>query len=62
MKTSPVTAALAVVELARHGRFTEIQQQFAPQMRPMVPAEVAASALARAVRHCRPRGCPWGTK
>lgn len=38
MTTSPVTAALAVVELARQGRFTEIQEQFAQQLRPMVPA------------------------
>jgi uncharacterized protein len=44
MKTPPVTAALAVVELARQGRFTEIQQQFAPQLRPMVPAEALRAA------------------
>ena len=44
MKTPPVTAALAVVELARQGRFTEIQQQFAPQLRPMVPAEALQAA------------------
>jgi uncharacterized protein len=44
MKTSPDTAALAVVELARQGRFTEIQQQFAPQLRPMVPAQALRAA------------------
>jgi uncharacterized protein len=44
MKTSPVTAALAVVELARQGRFTEIHQQFAPQLRPMVPAQALRAA------------------
>jgi uncharacterized protein len=44
MKTSPVTAALAVIELARQGRFTEIQEQFAPQLRPMVPAEALQAA------------------
>lgn len=47
MKTSPVTAALAVVELARQGRFTEIQKQFAPQLRPMVPAEALQVARDR---------------
>jgi len=44
MKTPPVTAALAVVELARQGRFTQIQEQFAPQLRPMVPAEALYAA------------------
>jgi hypothetical protein len=39
MKTSPVTAALAIIALARQGRYTEIQEQFAPPLRPMVPAE-----------------------
>jgi uncharacterized protein len=44
METSPVAAALAVIELARQGRFTEIREQFAPQLRPMVPAEALQAA------------------
>ena len=44
MKTPPVTAAPAVVELARQGRFTQIQEQFAPQLRPMVPAQALQAA------------------
>jgi uncharacterized protein len=44
METSPVAAALAVIELAQEGRFTEIQQQFAPQLQPMVPAEALRAA------------------
>jgi uncharacterized protein len=44
MKTSPVTAALAVVGLARQGRFTEIRQQFAPRLRTMVPAQALRAA------------------
>lgn len=44
MKTSPATVALAVIELARQGRFTEIREQFAPQLRPMVPAEALQAA------------------
>ncbi|HTQ91096.1 MAG TPA: hypothetical protein VMK84_16560 [Streptosporangiaceae bacterium] len=44
MKTPPVTAALAVVELAQQGRFTQIQEQFAPQLQPMVPAQALQAA------------------
>jgi dienelactone hydrolase len=39
MNAIPVTAGLAVLDLARQGRFDEIRQMFAPQLQPMVTAE-----------------------
>lgn len=44
METSPAAAALAVVEMARQGRFAEIRDRFAPQLRPMVPPEALQAA------------------
>jgi uncharacterized protein len=38
MKTAPA-AAVAVIGMAREGRFTEIHERCAPQLRPMVPPE-----------------------
>lgn len=43
MKTAPA-AALAVIGMAREGWFTEIQERFAPQLRPMVPPEALQAA------------------
>ena len=40
----PEAAALAVIELARHGRFDEIAALFAPQLRPMVSPEALRAA------------------
>jgi uncharacterized protein len=39
MTTSQADAGLAVIEMARQGRFAEIRERFAPQLRPMVPTE-----------------------
>ena len=44
MKTTPAAAGLAVIELARQGRFAEIRDSFAPQLRPMVPAGALQAA------------------
>jgi dienelactone hydrolase len=38
--TDPATVATAVVEMARHGRFADIEQLFAPPLRAVVSAEV----------------------
>jgi dienelactone hydrolase len=35
---TPAETALAVLEMAEHGQFTEIRERFAPQLRPLVPA------------------------
>jgi uncharacterized protein len=37
--TTPATAALTVIDLAGQGRFADIQERFAPQLRPMVPPQ-----------------------
>jgi uncharacterized protein len=39
MPDAPAPTALKVLEMARAGRFAEITERFAPQLRPMVPAE-----------------------
>ena len=39
MPDAPAPTALKVLEMARAGRFAEISERFAPQLRPMVPAE-----------------------
>ncbi len=44
MSTEQAAAALAVIEDARHERFAEISEKFAPQLRPMVPAETLRAA------------------
>ena len=44
-KTPPAAAALAVIEMAQQGRFTDIGERFAPQLRPMVPPEALRTAL-----------------
>ncbi|HEY3749203.1 MAG TPA: alpha/beta hydrolase [Pseudonocardiaceae bacterium] len=38
--TTPTATGLAVIELARAGHFAEIQEMFAPQLRPLVTADV----------------------
>jgi dienelactone hydrolase len=43
-QATPQAAALAVIELARQGRFAEITALFAPQLRPMVPPEALRAA------------------
>jgi hypothetical protein len=42
--TTPAAAALAVIGMADQGRFAEIQERFAPQLRPMVPPEALQAA------------------
>jgi uncharacterized protein len=37
-------AALAVIGLARQGRFAEIAELFAPELRPMAPPEALRAA------------------
>ena len=47
MTPMPVTASLAVLEMAQAGRFAEIRDLFAPRLRPMVSAEALAGRLGR---------------
>jgi dienelactone hydrolase len=44
MESTSAAAGLAVIEMARQGRFEEIRDRFAPQLRPMVPAEALRAA------------------
>src|SRR5437763_14018119 len=44
MIATPAATALAVIEMARQGRFTDISERFAPQLRPMVPPEALRAA------------------
>ena len=44
MKTTQAAAGLAVIEMARQGRFEEIRERFAPQLQPMVPAGALQAA------------------
>jgi uncharacterized protein len=43
MTSTPAASALAVIELARSGRFDEISERFAPELRQLAPAEVLAT-------------------
>jgi hypothetical protein len=43
-QATPHAAAVAVIELARQGRFAEITALFAPQLRPMAPPEALRAA------------------
>lgn len=42
--TEPQTVALAILDLARTGRFAEIRDRFTPNLRPMVAAEALKAA------------------
>ena len=42
--TAPGPAALAILEMAQSGRFAEIRELFAPQLRPLVPADALQAA------------------
>ena len=44
MPDAPAPTALKVLEMARAGRFADITERFAPQLRPMVPAEMLQTA------------------
>jgi hypothetical protein len=44
MTTAPAETALAVLEFAQQGRFADISDRFAPQLRPMVPPEALRAA------------------
>ena len=44
MEDTPEAAALAVIDLARQGRFAEITEMFAPQLQPMAPPEALQAA------------------
>ena len=44
MNSTSAAAGLAVIEMARQGRFEEIRERFTPQLRPMVPAEALRAA------------------
>src|SRR5437763_2075566 len=46
MLAAPVATGLAVLEMAQAGRFAEIRDLFAPQLRPMVTAEALQAAWA----------------
>src|SRR5271167_2212204 len=47
VQATPQAAAVAVIELARQGRFAEITALFAPPLRPMVPPEALRAAWAQ---------------
>jgi uncharacterized protein len=42
--TTPAEAALAIIDLAGQGRFADLQERFAPSLRPMVPPPALESA------------------
>ena len=44
--TAPATTGMTVLDLAQAGRFEEIHDLFAPQLRAMVPAEALQAAWA----------------
>ncbi len=44
MATSPAQTSMAVLEMAKTGRFADIRELFAPQLRTMVSAEALRSA------------------
>jgi hypothetical protein len=44
MNATPAATALAVIDMAEQGRFTDISERFAPQLRPMVPPEALRGA------------------
>jgi hypothetical protein len=46
MLAAPVATGLAVLDMAQAGRFAEIRDLFAPQLRPMVTAEALQAASA----------------
>jgi dienelactone hydrolase len=49
---TPADTAVAVIEMAEHGQFAEIRMRFAPQLRPLVPAEILRAAWeAEAAKH-----------
>jgi hypothetical protein len=49
MLGSPVATSLGVLDMARGGRFAEIRELFAPQLRPMVTTGVLQTAWASAI-------------
>jgi dienelactone hydrolase len=46
MATNPAAKSLAVLELAQAGRFAQIHEMFAPELRPMLTAEAMQAAWA----------------
>jgi dienelactone hydrolase len=44
MERNPAATSLAVLEMAQAGRFAQIREMFAPQLRPMVTAEAIQAA------------------
>src|SRR5205807_4882490 len=46
MLGAPVATGLAVLDMAQAGRFAELRDLFAPQLRPMVTAEALQAAWA----------------
>jgi hypothetical protein len=46
MATTPAATSLAVLELAQKGRFAQIREMFAPQLRPMLTTETIQAAWA----------------
>ena len=52
MSTSPAGAALAVIDMARNGQFTELCERFAPPLRPMVsPGALRAEWESETAQH-----------
>lgn len=54
MATSPVQTSMTILEMARTGRFADICELFAPQLRTMVSAEALRSAWEAGLDQCGP--------
>ena len=44
MSDSPASAALAIIDMARHGQFADLCERFAPPLRPMISADALQAA------------------
>ncbi|HUY97350.1 MAG TPA: alpha/beta hydrolase [Verrucomicrobiae bacterium] len=54
MPPTPAAIGLAILEMARAGRFAEIRERFAPALRPMVTAETLQLGWAAELDRCGP--------
>jgi hypothetical protein len=54
MTTALESVALAVLEMGQAGRFEEIRERFAPQLRPLVPAGAMRAAWAAEISRVGP--------
>lgn len=54
MSATPAEVSLAVLQMAEAGRFAEICELYAPQLRPLVTAEALRVAWAAELDRCGP--------